>query len=39
MKFTNIYKLLQEKYKRKGNKPENIKDILIKNEVYRGKYK
>ena len=39
MKFTNIYKLLQEKYKRKGIKPENIKDILIKNEVYRGKYK
>lgn len=39
MKFTNIYKLLQEKYKVKGIKPKNIKNILIKNEVYKGKYK
>ena len=39
MKFTNIYKLFQEKYKGKGITPENIKDILIKNEVYKGKYK
>ena len=39
MKFTNIYKLFVKKYKGKGITPENIKNILIKNEVYKGKYK
>ena len=39
MKYKNIYKLFQEKYKGKGITPENIKNILIKNEVYKGKYK
>ena len=35
IKFTNIWKM----YNKYGVRPNDIKNILIKNNVYKGKYK